>query len=155
MWLNYGVIWEIINYSRQPQSSVTPLFVVGQHLDWALTPEALRAKHAGSELHTPACTKNVHKTLSLPPSHYFYDLQPLALTFIWPLKTLQHITHFSADLLSFIILLTWETFWGGGCIANFCPNNACKRTSLKFMRLMIKWFLYIPRLLYSPNCFNK
>lgn len=113
------------------------------HLDQALAPEALRA---GSELHTPAHThtQKVHKML------YYLRISPL-----FDLAKLQ--THPSLRPRFIIVyhFINTGNILGGDFIANFYPNTPCKRTSLKFMQLMIKCFLYIPRLLYSPNCSNK
>lgn len=111
---------------------------VGQHLDWVLWPprpfQRRKLPHSFTHLHAAKMCTDLLVCVCVwcsPP------------TFVWPCKTsstsltlVQISYHTSFYQYGNLVLF----FWGAGCIPNFCPNNACKRTSLKFMRLVIKWF---------------
>lgn len=134
---------KVIN-SKWQQNILTPVFVVGHHLDWFLTPEALQLS---ALVRTPACTTHYH---SLHHIIIMCSARPHLYLTSWDFWKNQS--------LEFRFIIIYHFINTGNicepvCVANF--YDACKRTSLKFTRLVIKWFLYIPRLLYSPNCFNK
>lgn len=122
------------------------------------TPPGLRSGPRGSassgshstHLHL---TKNVHKALSPLPSCHFYYLHISPS----PLFDLARLQTCCSHQFRFIIIYHFANM-GNISVGDFYfhPSSPCKRDIFKSLRSsQSNVFLYIPRLLYSPNCSNK
>lgn len=139
-----------IVWKKEATEILTPLFCDGTPPGLIPGPKGpanqacwLRASH----LHTKKCAES-----AVSSSIILFSLLHILPSPLHDLKRC-HSVQCRFTIVSHFINM--GNILGVDLIANFYPNTPCKKTSLKFIQLVIKWFLYIPRLLYSPNCFNK